>query len=281
MKKFLIITCTFFLLSPAYSQEAGLLEIGKGAGTAWLFTPDSLTDKPLVVFFHGYGVSNPKCYGGWISELISKGYPVLFPKYQYGFEPPLADKFLARCDSSIQKTLRKPAFKGKSLCFIGHSMGGVLAANLALKYKRVESLLLVSPGHKKFSMGSNKKGYNGLDSSLFVMIITGEKDKVAGTTFTDFFMKNSVSISNNKKWHLHYQNNNEIGTKSKHREPLSPNKDFSTKKWNPVIMVANKIGVTDTVDKELFWPIFDFLTKVRKDYSIRLELKFEFEEITY
>src|SRR3712207_6201654 len=38
--------------------------------------------RPVVVFLHAWGATNPLVYGGWLEHLARKGFLVLYPRFQ-------------------------------------------------------------------------------------------------------------------------------------------------------------------------------------------------------
>lgn len=226
-------------------------ELGNGTMKGWLYHPVKKSDdKPLVVFFHGYGVSNPKSYGGWINFLTERGYSVLFPKYQLGIEPPRSAVYKKRISHLLK--LVYGSYNIDSLFFIGHSIGGVIAANLSedicLKGEKVlKGLMLISPGHKSFHQGEYKL-YDHIKGIVNLLVITGEEDNVARDRFANHIMNSTNELDN--KVHI------EISDKhSKHREALSPLSNYSTSNWSLINSIAYKIGETDAIDECFYWPL--------------------------
>ena len=222
-------------------------EFGKGSETYWLiYDPDyDKYSENLVVFLHGYGASNPGCYGGWINEIASEGYLVLFPKFQTGLFFPRERKFQERTDMAIEaavnrlSTDRKTTIK--SLTFISHSIGGIISANLADQYGRdgsfdVGGIVLVQPGFQYARLG-RQSNYESISGEVMLLSVTGEKDKVAGDAFVKHVMMQSPQIDSEKKlWLKHHPDKHE-GEKitAKHKDPVSPLRSLRARNRNIVI----------------------------------------------
>src|SRR6185437_8388974 len=132
---------------------------GKGGQEYWIFEPDSPKppSAPVIVFLHGWGGMNPLYYGAWIDHLVKRGNIVIYPRYQASLLTSLKD-FTPNTVSAVKDALeRLQTEKGhvtpelNKFAAVGHSMGGLLAANLAAlaaesKLPHVRALMCVEPG---------------------------------------------------------------------------------------------------------------------------------------
>lgn len=122
-------------------------EVVRGAETPvlqyWLFTPDSSgpggppASAPVIVFFHGYNALNPDTYRAWIDHLVKRGLIVIFPRFQQNAGSPPA-QYTADSITAIRNALDFIAGRGTApqadtsrFACIGHSIGGLTAANVA------------------------------------------------------------------------------------------------------------------------------------------------------
>jgi pimeloyl-ACP methyl ester carboxylesterase len=111
----------------------------------------------VVVLLHGWGGMNPLYYGAWIDHLVKRGNIVIYPRYQATLLTPLKD-FTPNTLTAVKDALgRLQSEKGhvspelNKFAAVGHSMGGLLAANLAAlavesKLPRVQAVMSVEPG---------------------------------------------------------------------------------------------------------------------------------------
>ncbi len=119
--------------------------VGSAPTGAWVFRPadaDAVVPSgrtfPLVLFFHGFTATDPDVYRAWIDHVALRGAVVVYPDYQtdnlFRQDPAayLADALAgvrAGLDvlAADQPTLVDPT----RVVAVGHSLGGVLAANYA------------------------------------------------------------------------------------------------------------------------------------------------------
>jgi acetyl esterase/lipase len=112
---------------------------GQGNDAYWLYEPDSPkpATAPLIVFLHGWSATNPGLYGAWIDHLVRRGAIVVYPRYQADDRTPVP-QFLPSTVIAVKQAIAQlqsePGHVRPELdhcAVVGHSMGGVLAANLA------------------------------------------------------------------------------------------------------------------------------------------------------
>lgn len=114
---------------------------GKGDHEFWIFEPTEpkpVEPAPMVVFIHGWGAMSPNIYGAWIEHLVLRGNIVVFPRYQRD----MATASVFFTDNTVHavrnavNTLRRDDHVIPDMdrvVFAGHSVGGVLAPNLAAR----------------------------------------------------------------------------------------------------------------------------------------------------
>jgi pimeloyl-ACP methyl ester carboxylesterase len=90
----------------------------------------------LIVFNHGWGVTNPRVYGAWIEHLVRRGNIVVYPSYQEQWRNPptgIAGNAIRALKAAVQRladgTQVKPDLD--KVAFVGHSAGGQTTANMA------------------------------------------------------------------------------------------------------------------------------------------------------
>jgi len=215
--------------------------------------------RGLVVFLHGYGASNPLCYGGWIRAIVQEGYVVLFPQFQWGTFLPHTRKYLRRVEQNIDSArvhlARLYPHMPEELCLVAHSIGGVIGANLAQSGKyEISGLMLVQPGHKWLKLGQ-AKDYQLLPETCRILCITGNRDKTAGTRFARHIMRSTPQIHPSNKLWLHqygdkYQDHKISAT---HVAPVSIDRQLDSGNRNLIICGALALGKTDEVDQYAYW----------------------------
>ena len=111
---------------------------GAGGLKYYLFEPDlpkPSIPAPLILLFHGWGVTNPNPYSAWIEHITKKGNIVIFPVYQAPFTKP--GEYTANATRSVLSAIEvlnsrdhvKPDLN--RFAIVGHSCGGMVAANIA------------------------------------------------------------------------------------------------------------------------------------------------------
>lgn len=169
--------------------------LGSGAHEVYLFEPADPTPEraPVVVFGHGWGGVNPNVYGAWIAHLVRRGFTVIFPRYQADLRTPVRDfttNALAATTRGLDE-LRTPGHvppDERGLAFVGHSMGGLVVANLAVRaaqgdLPRPLALMVVEPGRTWPEMSPialRLEDLSVLPSSVLLLAVVGDDDEVVG-----------------------------------------------------------------------------------------------------
>ncbi|MBK7410866.1 MAG: alpha/beta hydrolase [Saprospirales bacterium] len=182
--------------SAYFHEEVRFIDSAQIAGGYWIFIPDSPQPDTagVVVFLHGFGCFNPMIYGKWISHLVRKGNVVIMPRYQERLWRPRARDFTDRAASGIRGALAcleketGITVQVEKIVFIGHSYGGVLAANLALQYEswnipKPAALLLCQPG-TNFFPGGLLPEYRDFPADLKLLVVIAKNDMLVGRQFS-------------------------------------------------------------------------------------------------
>ena len=168
---------------------------GKGGQEYWLFEPDSPTPRsaPVVVLIHGWGGMNPLFYGAWIDHLVKRGNIVIYPRYQTNLLTPLKE-FTPNTISAVKDAIeRLQTEKGhvtpelNKFAAVGHSMGGLLAANLAAlaaesKLPRVRAVMSVEPGITESPINFVLADLKKLPADTLLLALAGDQDSLVRDT---------------------------------------------------------------------------------------------------
>jgi pimeloyl-ACP methyl ester carboxylesterase len=135
-----------------------ITRLGVGAEEVHVFEPADPTPPtaPVVVFGHGWGAVDPDIYGAWIAHIVRRGSTVIYPRYQADLRTPVRH-FTSHALGAVRRGLEVLGSAGhvrpheSGLVFVGHSMGGLVAANLAVRAAQGElppplALMAVEPG---------------------------------------------------------------------------------------------------------------------------------------
>ncbi|NOY82572.1 MAG: alpha/beta hydrolase [Kiritimatiellaeota bacterium] len=190
--------------SPQYRHAAvRQLEFGSGDEQCWVFVPENPTPEsaPLIVFLHGWGGMQPRFYGAWIHHLVRRGAVVVFPRYQATFRTSpagMTDHAAAAVRGALQKLDRMgpPRLDLQRTAFVGHSLGAVIACNLANGARQKQlpvprCLLVVQPGDSRPEHplvprlaeripSIVEKDYSGIAPDTLVLLLAGEDDRIVG-----------------------------------------------------------------------------------------------------
>ena len=237
----------------------------------WLFEPAMPTPAtaPVVVFIHGYGGYNPMIYGAWIRHLVRKGNVVIYPRYQKNMLSPSPEHFAGNVAVAIRNALqelKKPGHVSVNMegfSYVGHSYGGVVAADLAVNHDKYqvpvpESMFLCAPGSGKFK-GGRLDDYSGMPGGIKLLMVVNENDWVVGDEF-------AVKLFEECK-HLQYcnllrQRGDDYGSpaiQAHHNQTYALDSAFDSGVRNYTSKRALKIGRTDAVDYYCYWKLCDAL----------------------
>lgn len=171
---------------------AAVLESVHGSGDTqyWIFEPAApgTGSHPLVVFLHGWNVLTPESYRGWLEHLARRGNVVVYPRYQSSaFTPP--GTFTGNAVAAVRDALAELAMPGHAVVdttragVVGHSFGGVLAANLAARaatdgLPALRAVMCAEPGTRGFGVYED---YGDVPVGTLLLAVAGDDDVVVGT----------------------------------------------------------------------------------------------------
>ena len=168
---------------------------GQGGQEYWIFEPDSPKPRsaPVIVFIHGWGGMNPLFYGAWIDHLVKRGNIVIYPRYQATLLTPLRE-FTPNTIAAVKDALeRLQTEKGhvtpelNKFAAVGHSMGGLLAANIAAlaaksKLPRVRAVMSVEPGITESPINFELADLKKLPADTLLLALAGDQDTLVRDT---------------------------------------------------------------------------------------------------
>ena len=179
--------------------------VGGGGDKAWIFEPaDPAPEQaPVIVLLHGWGNWGPVVYKQWITHLVRRGNIVIHPKYQTNHLT-LPIHMTANAVKGVRAALAELKkdghvhFDGEHFAVAGHSLGGVIAANLAATAEETGlpqplAVMCALPGDPKlarFSQQLNRTinvelasimvDYAAIPQGTLLLVIVGDRDKVVG-----------------------------------------------------------------------------------------------------
>jgi hypothetical protein len=160
--------------------------VGDGAQACWIFRPSGAVTgaAPVVAFFHGWAGVNPANYGGWIVHLVRRGAIVLYPIYQTSLTASVGTMVGDAC-AGLRHALallarRRLVSERPPSVFVGHSLGGWLAATCAACASSWHlpvpaALMLTQPGWgPRFAVEIDDLGAVG--PHTLAVVLVGEDD---------------------------------------------------------------------------------------------------------
>jgi dienelactone hydrolase len=169
--------------------------VGSGAQGAILFEPADPRPEaaPVVVFCHGWSALDPVHYGAWITHIVRRGYTVIYPLYQDDIRTPPREfaRHALIGTRRAYEMLRMPghvASDQRGLAFVGHSMGGLVASNLAAAAAKGQlpqplALMSVEPGKtwpETSRIAFPLDDLSILPPELLLVAVAGEDDHFVG-----------------------------------------------------------------------------------------------------
>jgi len=252
----------------------------KKATGFFLFLPDAVSEGDtlgLVVFLHGFGGINPVNYGAWLREIIEDGNAIIYPRYQRSIYLTSPKKFAHNAakgirgglDLIVQKAL---AVDVSNITYVGHSYGGTLSAYMMAKedslgFPRAFAGLLAAPGTNRFE-GSRLPEYSSIKPDVQLVTITHEGDYTTGTEFAELVHQTAYRTSNRIWIRQAEQSIDSFSIGQGHNECYALDMGFDTGYRNYNSRKAIRIGCTDVIDRNLYWPLSLELAASAKTHKV-------------
>jgi acetyl esterase/lipase len=252
---------------------------GEGATQYWIYEPDGPrpASAPVVVFIHGWTAMNPAIYGAWIDHIVKRGNIVIFPLYQATVLTSPRD-FTGNAISSVQDALKRLQSKPDHvkpeldhLAAVGHSVGGLLVANLAALAKesslpQVKAVMSTEPGK---TAGANGNPFvpladmSKIPASTLLLAIAGDQDKLVSTTDALRIFHESTGVApENKNYVLvHSDPHGDPPLVATHLAPVAPDLSYNSTSNFPATRpyLRNPGMMIDSLDYYAYWKLFDGL----------------------
>ena len=216
---------------------------GKGGQEYWIYEPDSPKPRtaPVVVLLHGWGGMNPLYYGAWIDHLVKRGNIVIYPRYQAGLLTPIKD-FTPNTVAAVKDALaRLQSEKGhvspelNKFAAVGHSMGGLLAANLAAlavesKLPRVRAVMSVEPGITESPINFALADLKKIPADTLLLALAGDQDSLVRDTDAKriYYESTRVSAANKDFITLVSDTHGTPALLASHRAPTALDKSYDS-----------------------------------------------------
>lgn len=255
-----------------YSEYVEIDSFNKVDGyTAYLPKDYSKDSINLIVLNHGWGAYNPMAHGAWIRHLVNQGYAVVFPRYQCTVLTP-AKNFTSNAAKGINSAIKTIKEKynvqpiTKDMVIFGHSYGGVISVNLAIKWKELgipkpKAVLAIQPGHGPIE-GGRIDDYSQFPSDIKLLFIHSEKDIVTGDKFSrEVFDLNKGKVENMNLIEMFVDSKGDEKIKAAHEDPLAMDPEFDKGTGFIVMLRAKMVYEINQADYFGFWKLGDALAK--------------------
>ena len=169
-------------------------EYGQNGQAYWLLEPANPLPKhaPLIVFNHGWAAIQPQSYDAWLKHLVKRGNIVIYPRYQEGLLTPPSEftpNAIAAIKNAIQRLQNEAGHVRPELenfALVGHSMGGVISANIAVLWQSVglpkpKVVMPVEPG-KTWGMEEltavKMEDLSRMAPDTLLLCVAGDRDQI-------------------------------------------------------------------------------------------------------
>ena len=216
---------------------------GKGGQEYWIFEPDSPKPRtaPVIVFLHGWGGMNPLYYGAWLDHLVKRGNIVVYPRYQANLLTPIRD-FTPNTLAAVKDAFRRlQTERGhvtpdwSKFATVGHSLGGVLAANIAAlasesNLPRVRAVMSVEPGITESPINVPLADLKRIPADTLLLAVAGDQDTLVRDTDAKriYYESTRVSIKNKDFVTLVSDSHGQPALQASHRAPTAMSKDYDS-----------------------------------------------------
>ena len=216
---------------------------GKGGEEYWIFEPNSPKPRtaPVIIFLHGWGGMNPMYYGAWLDHLVKRGNIVVYPRYQSNLLTPIKD-FTPNTIAAVKDAVRRlqierghvtPDFS--KFATVGHSLGGLLAANVAALAResnlpRVRAVMCVEPGITESPINVPLADLKKIPAETLLLAIAGVQDGLVHDTDAKriYYESTRVSAQNKDFIMMVSDTHGQPALLASHRAPTAIDKDYDS-----------------------------------------------------
>jgi dienelactone hydrolase len=169
---------------------------GTDANQYWIFEPASPMPEsaPLIVFSHGWTAMYPVGYEAWIEHIVRRGNIVIYPRYQATLvtsPQEFTDNAIAAVKAAMDvlQTAGHVSPQLDRFALVGHSVGGLLTANMAALAPTVglpvpKAVMVIEPAISTsihgIWPGVALEDLSAIPSSSLLLVVVGDQDQIAG-----------------------------------------------------------------------------------------------------
>lgn len=262
---------------------------GKGGQEYWIFEPDSPKPNtaPVIIFLHGWGGMNPLYYGAWVDHLVKRGNIVVYPRYQASLLTPIKE-FTPNTMAAVKDSLRRlQTERGHvtpdltKFATVGHSLGGLLAANVAAlasesNLPRVRAVMSVGPGITDAPINVPLADLKKIPAETLLLAVAGDQDSLVRDTDAKriYYESTRVSAVNKDFIMLVSDTHGQPTLLASHRAPTAMDKSYDSGEgasgapagsWDPIgnARISRRVRpetmMVNALDYYGTWKLFDGL----------------------
>lgn len=225
------------------TAHAGVIKnrYGTGGKEYWIYEPDTPkpTTAPVVIFLHGWGGTNPLYYGAWIDHIVKRGNIVVFPRYQSSILTARSE-FTPNTIASLKDAFKRLQNESghvhpdlTKIATLGHSLGGVLAANVAALASesglpRVRAVMSVEPGMTRSPGNIPMADLKKIESDTLLLAVAGDRDTLVEDYDAKrvYYESSRVSADNKDFIRMLTDERGQPELIASHRAPTAPDKEY-------------------------------------------------------
>lgn len=252
----------------------------------WLFEPQTPTPltAPVLVFLHGWGATHPRVYSAWIAHLVKRGNLVIYPRYQGDLRTP-PQEFMSNTMHAVHAAFTRletePGHvrpQRSQVAVVGHSVGGILAANLAAMAQEADlpvpkAVMSVQPGKSSETierLAIPLADLQRIPKHVLLLTVVGDQDRIAQDADARriFYEASQIPRTNKNFVVMRSDMYGFPGLQATHFAPLAVDPQLS---WGTAHLTSvrkqrleahserQRLGVVDALDYYGFWKLFDAL----------------------
>ncbi|MCB1006144.1 MAG: hypothetical protein KDB35_18325 [Acidimicrobiales bacterium] len=258
-----------------YGSTAGYVSAGATrfeAGSAndgtkvWWWVPTTLRDgasAPVVVYLHGFSLTDPEPYQPHIDHLTRQGYIVVYPQFNLTglgiFNDNNQNVMLSRAIAATQGALGSLGAQAGPLHLFGHSLGGLLSASwMGAGGPAVDSVTLANP-----STGAGAPSFVTIvpidwqqaapATTARTMILTGDDDTIAPPSESLGLFAALTGASSRVVYQAHTDGRGSPGLDADHMSPIQSSGGIP----NFLLQFFGGTAEQDAMDWRYYWAALD------------------------
>lgn len=188
--------------------------VGQAGRQSFVFhgTGGGSDKRPVVIFLHAWGATNPAIYGGWIEHLARRGALVIFPRFQEvnRTRPPAAMPGMIASLTEAFAQLATDADARPDLSrvvVVGHLAGAAMAANYAAtaadeKLPVPRLIFALTPGgiaSDAKSRGILLSDLSKVDAATLLVTMIGDREHLPSDRAARRLHRETTQIPGNRK----------------------------------------------------------------------------------